>query len=248
VKRPAYQWNVNDARGDEVFLLMSYEQRGIYRELLDQQWVEGSIPADLNQLAVLLHLPPSRFAKVWPLVSTKFRSIEGGRLVNNRLEEYRRELDAWCEKQAQNGRKGGRPKTHGLAMGNPRDSQTEPKKSSSTQTSTKTVSKEQKRGGSAENAPSGTREFLIWFQSEYKARRNGAVYFVKWEAHGAIVKRLLTGHPIERLKKHAIILLRSNEQWIESTDRGIEVLSAKINWLEERLCEWEAKQRSRQAV
>ena len=249
IKRPAYQWNVLDARGDEVFMLMTFEQRGVYRELLDQQWLEGSIPSDPEQLAALLHMPPARFAKVWPLIAGKFRPKDGGRLVNDRLEVYRRELEAWCQKQAINGAKGGRPKTHGLATGNPRVSQTEPKKTTMSLSCTSTEkTKEQSSQAPAEKAPSPVREFLGWFQSEYKARRNGAVYFVKWDAHGAIVKRLLTTHTSERLKKHAIILLRSNEEWIDGTDRGIEVLSSKVNWLEERLCAWEAEKKAREAV
>jgi hypothetical protein len=92
------------------------------------------------------------------------------------------------------------------------------------------------------------KEFLTWFQGEYKARRNGATYFVKWEAHGAIVKRLLTAFPSDRLKKHAQILLTTDEDWTTTTDRGVEILSSKINWLEERLCAWEAKRRAREAV
>jgi len=96
--------------------------------------------------------------------------------------------------------------------------------------------------------PNGTRDFLGWFQAEYKARRNGATYFVRWDAHGAIVKRLLTTFPPDRLKKHAKILLTTNEDWTTGTDRGIEVLSAKINWLEERLCAWEAEKKTRASV
>jgi hypothetical protein len=100
----------------------------------------------------------------------------------------------------------------------------------------------------AEKAPAPTREFLNWFQGEYKARRNGATYFVRWDAHGAIVKRLLTAFPVDRLKKHAQILLTTDEEWTTGTDRGVEILSAKINWLEERLCAWEAKRKAREAV
>ena len=92
------------------------------------------------------------------------------------------------------------------------------------------------------------KEFLGWFQAEYKKRRNGATYFVKWDAHGAIVKRLLTTFPPERLKRHAIGLLVTKEEWIEGTDRGIEVLSGKINWLEERLCASEAREKGRKSV
>ena len=100
----------------------------------------------------------------------------------------------------------------------------------------------------AVKAPSPVREFLTWFQGEYKARRNGATYFVRWDAHGAIVKRLLTAFPGDRLRKHAQILLTTDEEWTTGTDRGVEILSAKINWLEERLCAWEAKRKAREAV
>jgi hypothetical protein len=102
--------------------------------------------------------------------------------------------------------------------------------------------------GSAEKTPSGVREFLTWFQAEYKARRHGATYFVKWEQHGKLVKDLLRVFPQERLRKHAYLLLTTDEDWTTGTDRGIGILSTKINWLEERLCAWEAKRKAREAV
>lgn len=94
--------------------------------------------------------------------------------------------------------------------------------------------------------PSPVREFLDWFQAEYKSRRHGAVYFVSWAKHGAIVKRLMKLHSLERLKKHAKLLLATNEPWTEGTDRGIEVLGGRINWLEERLAEWEKARATRE--
>ena len=92
-------------------------------------------------------------------------------------------------------------------------------------------------------------EFLNWFQEEYKKRRNGATYCVVWAKHGAIVKRLLQTYPPERLRRHAVILLTATvDEWIEDTDRGIEVLAGKINWLEDRLTAWEKKHQAREAV
>ena len=35
------------------------------------------------------------------------------------------------------------------------------------------------------------REFLTWFQSEYRTRRHGADYLVKWDKHGTLVKQML---------------------------------------------------------
>ena len=38
-KNPAYLWYPKDALTDEAFVLMSYEQQGVYRALLDYQWL-----------------------------------------------------------------------------------------------------------------------------------------------------------------------------------------------------------------
>lgn len=103
-------------------------------------------------------------------------------------------------------------------------------------------------GISAPKSTAPVREFLDWFQTEYKARRNGATYFVKWEAHGKNVKELLRVYPMDRLKKLAFLLLTTDEDWTTGTDRGIGILSTKINWLEERLCAWEAKTSRKQAA
>jgi len=83
--------------------------------------------------------------------------------------------------------------------------------------------------------------FVDWFHDEYAKRRDGAKYVVKGAKDGQLVKTLLQTHDLERLKKHAVILLTSNEEWIETTDRGIGILAAKINWLEDRLTAWEKK-------
>jgi hypothetical protein len=118
--------------------------------------------------------------------------------------------------------------------------------SSSSSTSTTPVSKEQKPA--PDKTPSPAKEFLAWFQGEYKTRRNGATYFVTWDKHMPIVGRLLKLHAPDRLRKHAKILLTTDEPWTETTDRGIEVLASKINWLDERLCRWEVERKARQPV
>jgi hypothetical protein len=107
IKRPAYQWYPADADSDEVFKLMTYEQEGVYRRLLDHQWLEGSIPADPQIIASLLpKMPRDRFVEIWPLISAKFRPRVPGRLVNDKLESQRRELDKFVRVQTAKSRKG----------------------------------------------------------------------------------------------------------------------------------------------
>lgn len=88
------------------------------------------------------------------------------------------------------------------------------------------------------------KQFLDWFQVEYRTRRNGAEYLVKWAKHGALVKPMLAATSLENLKIYAQILLsdKTDEPWIAETDRGIEVLSARFSWLADRYAQWKNKQ------
>lgn len=47
-KAPAYQWFPKDYDIDEAVKLMTYEEEGIYRRLLDHQWLHGGIPGDID--------------------------------------------------------------------------------------------------------------------------------------------------------------------------------------------------------
>lgn len=95
-------------------------------------------------------------------------------------------------------------------------------------------------------APTPTHEFLKWFVDEYRKQRNGAKYLVT-QKHSGIAKRLVLAHGVERLKRLTQVLFGSDDEWIISTDCGIEVLAGKINWLEDRLKAWERKQELRVA-
>jgi hypothetical protein len=88
------------------------------------------------------------------------------------------------------------------------------------------------------------KQFLVWFQTEYKTRRFGADYCVSWAKHGALVKEMLGATSFERLQTLAKILLseKTDDDFILETDRGIEILKAKFNWLSDRLAAYEARQ------
>jgi hypothetical protein len=88
---------------------------------------------------------------------------------------------------------------------------------------------------------SDVRRFLKEFESLYRHHRKSAAYFINWSAHSSIVKRLLAGHSFDRLVLHTKVLLTTDDEWISSTDRGVEILAKKINWLEDRVADWEAR-------
>lgn len=101
---------------------------------------------------------------------------------------------------------------------------------------------ESERGTSAAGPDQvDTRAFLKEFGRLYAHHRHGAAYFIKWKEHMPIVKNLLKLHAHDRLVLHAKVLLTTDDEWISSTDRGVEILAKKINWLEARVADWEAR-------
>lgn len=111
------------------------------------------------------------------------------------------------------------------------------------------LSKKHSVGAAPKKAPPDPRvkEFLLWFQSEYKSRRFGADYCVSWAKHAVLVKEMLGATNYERLQTLAKILLsdKTDDPFIVETDRGIEILKAKFNWLSDRLAMYEARQNGR---
>lgn len=106
-KAPAYQWYPKDFDTDEAVKLMTYEQEGIYRRLLDHQALEGSIPADTREIAMLVPKTPlKRFLALWPRIAGKFAPTSDGRLANGKLERVRAATQAYHDEQAANGKKG----------------------------------------------------------------------------------------------------------------------------------------------
>jgi uncharacterized protein YdaU (DUF1376 family) len=63
--------------------MMSFDERWVYAALLFKQWQLGELPADVQKLAVSIHLRQKRFDAAWKVVSHKFERVqlEGGALV-----------------------------------------------------------------------------------------------------------------------------------------------------------------------
>lgn len=104
-KAPSYPWFPRDYEFDEDVKLMTYEQEGIYRRLLDHQWFHKGIPADLKSIAILVpKISLAHFRKVWPSIARKFQPAADGRLFNSKLERVRVELEDYKAKKAKAGR------------------------------------------------------------------------------------------------------------------------------------------------
>lgn len=87
----------------------------------------------------------------------------------------------------------------------------------------------------------GVAPFLRRFCDLYSQHRHGAKYFVTAQKHVPLIRALLKTYGSERLEKLALVLLKTDDEWVQGTDRGIGILSTKASWLDERLSAYEAQ-------
>jgi uncharacterized protein YdaU (DUF1376 family) len=106
---PSYPWYPRDFMADEPVMLMTLEQEGAYRRLLDHQWLHGSIPVDLKQLAVICKgVTASKMKALWAGIAECFVVVpdDDARLVNERLERVREEYVKFRTGKSEAGSKG----------------------------------------------------------------------------------------------------------------------------------------------
>jgi uncharacterized protein YdaU (DUF1376 family) len=119
---PAFQFYPNDWRGSRRVQAMSFKERGMYFEMLIEQWDKGSVPASMADLARLLGGTEGDWTRAWPKLSACFTTrARDGRLVNAKLETVRRAREKFRKAQAASGLRGAeaRWKEHGKPMGSP---------------------------------------------------------------------------------------------------------------------------------
>lgn len=100
-----YKWLWRDWRSNRRVQRMHYIARGFYRELLDEQFIEGSIPNNIDALADICGCPRAVMQEYWPEIAPHFEQDENGCLVHPKMETVRTEMDAIRVKQSNAGRK-----------------------------------------------------------------------------------------------------------------------------------------------
>lgn len=102
---PYYKWNWQDWRASRRVQRMTYIDRGLYRELLDEQWKEGTLPTAMEDLADICGCPVEVMTDSWNRLRFHFEEIEG-RISNSTLEKMRTVTDAVRVANARNGQAG----------------------------------------------------------------------------------------------------------------------------------------------
>jgi uncharacterized protein YdaU (DUF1376 family) len=107
---PYYKWFWQDFRANRTVQRMSYVERGLYRELLDECWVEGSIPDSIELMADICGCPVDVMTDAWQVLSKCFVLLDG-RLHNEKMDSMRTEKDHERVARQVAGRKGGSAKS-----------------------------------------------------------------------------------------------------------------------------------------
>lgn len=110
---PFLPWFVQDFRASRKVQRMDYIAQGLYRQLLDEEFLEGPLLNDPQALAEICNCPVKVMERAWPSIKPCFIEVDG-RLINAKLEGIRTERDRVRIMRAQAGRLGGLAK-HAVA-------------------------------------------------------------------------------------------------------------------------------------
>lgn len=103
-KDPAYPLYAADFEMDTSG--WDIEHIGLYYRLLNVEWVNGSLPNDIESLARIGRITPKRFIPLWEVIKIKFHLNGDGGYLNNRMELIREEKKLFKLKKSQAGKKG----------------------------------------------------------------------------------------------------------------------------------------------
>lgn len=114
---PYYPWHVKDYRANRKVQRMSYLERGLYRELLDECWTEGAIPDDLAALADICGCPFDVMADAWAKIRPCFAEHPDNPalLINLRVEDVREGIEDKRAKASRAGKLSAARKTPEMA-------------------------------------------------------------------------------------------------------------------------------------
>lgn len=88
-KSPSFQFFYKDWRSSRRVQKMSFKERGMYLELLIEQWDSGPLVDDPRALADAIGAKDTDFIKCWPVLRRCFVLQADGRLLNEPLELIR---------------------------------------------------------------------------------------------------------------------------------------------------------------
>jgi hypothetical protein len=95
-----YRWNPIQWQASRKVQHMSLAARGLYRELMDECWLKGSVPPTAAGIADLLGFDESEIEPLLAQVIRCFEAVDGS-MVSPFIEQVRSEMDRWRLAQAE---------------------------------------------------------------------------------------------------------------------------------------------------
>jgi uncharacterized protein YdaU (DUF1376 family) len=88
---PYFKWFPADAETDELYASLSDTELGFFHRCLNRSWINGSLPADPDELARMMRVTRAYLDRIWVRVGKSWYPSpdDTGRLVNQRQEEER---------------------------------------------------------------------------------------------------------------------------------------------------------------
>lgn len=115
---PAFQFYASDWLADVNVCCMTNEERGVYITLLCHCWIEESLPADPEDLSMLVRMSPTKFSRSWErILKERFYERGDGRISHRRLDAERDKRRKFIDEMSSAGKRGA------VARWKPRDSQ-----------------------------------------------------------------------------------------------------------------------------
>lgn len=208
-EKNGYYFDVIDYRNSRRVRAMNHETRGVYREVMDEIWVNGAIPNEPATVAALINTPPDVVLRCWPaihecLVATKNNP---DLFTSERLEQERRKRNKISKLRKQIGQVGGlvaqakkrnlpqpteSPPDSMQAIAQPIAQANAQAKSSNTSTSTSTSTRKKKEGEPAAEVP-----VLSFGESGYTKLTQRQYDNLKAELNG-----------------HCDLLIREYDEWV----------------------------------
>lgn len=92
---PYYPWYAVDYRASFKVQRLSWQARGLYREILDECWIRGHVPDDFNELALICRCDIKDVAEHWRYIKPLLREVpqsDGHLWESPRMEIERAEV------------------------------------------------------------------------------------------------------------------------------------------------------------
>ena len=111
-----YEWSVSSWHNSDTRHQLDSAGRGIFREILDLCYTQGSITKDRKLLASQCGCTEAEMEAVWPIISRHFftKKNDSFRMENSRSNAVRKHFFAYVSSQRKKGKKGGEVKAKGI--------------------------------------------------------------------------------------------------------------------------------------